>query len=49
MRLFTAIALSETQKKEVVILQNRLKSYLNGVRWVRPEALHLTLKFLGET
>lgn len=49
MRLFTAIALSEKQKKEVLILQNRLREYLEGVRWVRPEALHLTLKFLGET
>ncbi|MDY6825803.1 MAG: RNA 2',3'-cyclic phosphodiesterase [Bacillota bacterium] len=49
MRLFIAIALSEKQKKEVSILQNRLKTYLSGVRWVRHETLHLTLRFLGET
>jgi RNA 2',3'-cyclic 3'-phosphodiesterase len=49
LRLFIAIALSEKQKKEVGVLQNRIKGYLNGVRWVRHETMHLTLRFLGET
>ncbi|MFO8192321.1 MAG: RNA 2',3'-cyclic phosphodiesterase [Bacillota bacterium] len=49
MRLFIAIALSEKQKKEVGVLQNRIKEYLSGVRWVRHETLHLTLRFIGET
>jgi len=48
-RLFVAIELSKKQKQEVYSLQQKLREYLEGVRWVRPEGLHLTLKFLGET
>ncbi len=48
MRLFIAIDPSAEQKENVQALQRRLASLLDGVRWVRPEGLHLTLKFLGE-
>jgi len=48
-RLFIALELSEQQKSEVNDLQEKIKSYMEGVRWVKPEGLHLTLKFLGET
>ena len=48
-RLFIALELSELQKKEVNAFQEKIKDYLDGVRWVKPEGLHLTLKFLGET
>ncbi len=48
MRLFIALDLSERQKEEIQLLQQRLHSYLKGVKWVRPPGLHLTLKFLGE-
>lgn len=48
MRLFIAIDLSEQQVKKIRTLQERLKSYLDGVKWVAPRNLHLTLKFLGE-
>lgn len=48
MRLFIAVDPSATQRKELEILQHRLAGAVDGVRWVRPEGLHLTLKFLGE-
>ena len=48
-RLFIALALAKQQKDEVVNYQEQLKSFMEGIRWVKPEGLHLTLKFLGET
>ncbi|MEW5785339.1 MAG: RNA 2',3'-cyclic phosphodiesterase [Bacillota bacterium] len=48
MRLFIAVDLTERQKKEVHILQQRLSGELGGVKWVREQGLHITLKFLGE-
>jgi RNA 2',3'-cyclic 3'-phosphodiesterase len=47
-RLFIALNLSEKQKKELHNLQQRLQAYLEGVKWVGPQGMHLTLKFLGE-
>lgn len=47
-RLFAAIEVSVQQKHELFELQNKLKNRMEGVRWVRPEGLHLTLKFFGE-
>ncbi len=49
LRLFIALELSDQQKKEMHELQQRTKQYLKGVRWVRPQGMHLTLKFLGDT
>ena len=48
-RLFVAIPLSANE--EVLILLNTLRKKLQfeQINWVRPENLHLTLKFLGET
>ncbi len=36
------------QKHELYELQTKLKNRLEGVRWVRPEGMHLTLRFFGE-
>lgn len=49
MRLFIAFKLSKEQQHAVGVMQSRLKDYMKGVKWVRPENMHLTLKFLGET
>ncbi|MCP2605109.1 RNA 2',3'-cyclic phosphodiesterase [Candidatus Aminicenantes bacterium AH-873-B07] len=49
MRLFIAIELSSEVKKGLMELINILKSKGEGVKWVNPENIHLTLKFLGET
>lgn len=46
LRLFVAIGLTEKQKDQLTALQNKLKDYMDGVRWVRPEAMHLTLNFM---
>lgn len=48
MRLFIAIKLSDQQRKEIHHFQQDIKPFLEGVRWVPAENLHLTLKFLGE-
>jgi 2'-5' RNA ligase len=42
-RLFTAIDLPEEVKQSLV----RLCHGIPGVRWVKPEQLHLTLRFIG--
>ena len=49
MRLFIAIELSPKQRHETLNLQHRLVNRLEGVSWVKPEALHITLKFLGDS
>ncbi len=49
LRLFIAAELSDRQKREVFELQQRVKQYIDGARWVRFEGMHLTLKFLGDT
>lgn len=44
MRLFVAIALPEEHRRRLGALANGLP----GAKWVSPENLHLTLRFLGE-
>jgi len=48
MRAFIAIALPKEIKDELARLQEKLKSAGADVKWVMPENIHLTLKFLGE-
>ncbi len=48
MRTFVAVDLPENLKAELRIRQEKLKKAAQGGRWVRPEGIHLTLKFLGE-
>jgi len=48
MRLFTAIAIPDSIRTAIAQACERLKSAAPGARWVRPESLHLTLKFIGE-
>jgi 2'-5' RNA ligase len=52
MRLFIAIDIDEDVRKAVAKLQQNFKNGLknqHGLKWVSPELMHLTLKFLGET
>jgi len=49
MRLFIACDLSQAQKHELETIQHKMTNYLSGVRWVKPQGLHLTLSFLGDT
>ena len=55
LRLFVAIELPESWREGLGELQSRMKAALEReaglrdtrVRWVRPEGIHLTLKFIG--
>jgi 2'-5' RNA ligase len=46
-RTFIAVALSKQLKEELSRIQTLLKETAADVKWVEPENLHLTLKFLG--
>lgn len=48
MRSFIAIELPDTVRSALLLLQQELKTFGADVRWVRPEGVHLTLKFLGD-
>jgi 2'-5' RNA ligase len=49
-RAFVAIDLDAPARRAAAELQKRLREEPRGdrVRWVRPEALHVTLRFLGQ-
>jgi len=48
MRLFVAIELSESLRRSLAKTQSALRRDCDGVRWVDPELMHLTVKFLGD-
>jgi 2'-5' RNA ligase len=48
LRLFVALQLDEKAKDLLADIQQRLAALDRAVRWVQPESIHLTLKFLGE-
>ena len=47
MRCFIAIELSEAVKSVLSVIEEELKKTGADVRWVKPENIHLTIKFLG--
>ena len=51
LRTFIAVELDKEFLDNLENLQHRLRGQVapRSVRWVRPEGIHLTLKFLGET
>lgn len=46
-RLFVALELREDVRQSIRELIARLKPLAPGARWVRPEGMHVTLKFIG--
>ena len=48
MRLFVAVNLPSGEKENLRAILEVLKQSALPVRWVEPESLHITLKFLGE-
>jgi RNA 2',3'-cyclic 3'-phosphodiesterase len=48
LRTFIAIEIPDGVKKEMAKAQEQLKQSGADAGWVRPEGIHLTLKFLGE-
>lgn len=49
LRLFIALELPHTIKNALAGYVAPLQQLSRGVRWVKPENVHLTLKFLGDT
>jgi 2'-5' RNA ligase len=48
-RSFLALDPPEAVLREIGAVQNRLRKLIQGdIRWVRPEGIHLTLKFFGD-
>jgi 2'-5' RNA ligase len=47
MRAFIAVNLPDEVKKEIAEATASLKKIDSGIKWVEPQNLHLTLKFLG--
>ena len=47
-RTFIAVDLAEGVKARLAALQEKLGRSAAGVKWTRPENMHLTLHFLGE-
>ncbi len=48
MRVFIAIDLPNEIRKPLKELQRELRPLTHSARWVAPESIHITLKFLGE-
>src|SRR5437868_15137726 len=48
MRLFVAIDLDEQIRQKILHFVEGVSGFAPDVRWMKPEALHLTLKFIGE-
>ncbi len=48
-RLFFAISLPEDVQESVGEIQRRVRRGISGMKWVDPERMHVTMKFLGNT
>ncbi len=47
-RAFIAVRIPDSVRAQIGGVQQQLKRGLRDVSWTRPEAMHLTLQFLGE-
>jgi 2'-5' RNA ligase len=48
MRAFLAIDVPEEIRKRLATMQDELRPSSSAAKWVSPESIHLTLKFMGE-
>lgn len=48
MRLFVALDLDDAIRDRIRLFMDGVRNFAPDVRWVRPESLHVTLKFIGE-
>lgn len=49
MRLFAGIDINDEIRRNLTTYVERLRPLAPGTKWVRPETLHVTLKYIGET
>lgn len=47
-RAFLAVPLPAALQQAIAVLQNELSGALPGIRWTRPDTVHLTLHFFGD-
>lgn len=48
MRIFVALDIDEAIRNRIARFMDGLRGFASDARWVRPESLHVTLKFIGE-
>jgi len=48
MRIFIAVEIPKPVKEKISQIQQELKGEVAKIKWVNPELVHFTLKFLGE-
>jgi 2'-5' RNA ligase len=48
MRLFIALDIEESIRQRIAKFMEGVREFAPDARWVRPESLHVTLKFIGE-
>lgn len=48
MRLFTALDLDAAIRERIVCFMEGVQPFAPDARWLKPESLHVTLKFIGE-
>jgi RNA 2',3'-cyclic 3'-phosphodiesterase len=48
MRLFVALDIDESIREKIMRFMDGVREFAPDVRWVKPESLHVTLKFIGE-
>src|ERR1700733_13997198 len=48
MRLFVALDIDDNVRNRIARFLEGVREFAPDARWVRPESLHVTLKFVGE-
>ena len=48
MRLFVALDIADPIRERIQQFMEGVRGFAPDVRWVKPESLHITLKFIGE-
>jgi 2'-5' RNA ligase len=48
MRLFSAVDIDDAIRERIALFMNGVSPFAPDARWVTPESLHVTLKFIGE-
>src|ERR1700733_9256431 len=48
MRLFVGLDIDAAVRARIAIYIDKLCAFATDARWVRPESVHVTLKFVGE-